>query len=227
MKQKEKIEQKPQNTDKKSAQKFKIKSWYSNRYQIVVVQRNILLLFSICLLIAMTASIVFVKYVVSSKSLEPYVIEVEEKSGIPTVVDQVTTKALTADESVKKYFINQFIQSAVAYNPKTYRSDAERVRLLSSQGVYTDFRNRIKPRELGTDSKITVKIKSMRFPDPTTVQIRIARSISGKSGTVSKDELITMNFYFTNLKLTNEERLINPLGFQVSNFVITEEIFDY
>jgi type IV secretion system protein VirB8 len=227
MKQKEKIGQKPQNTDKKSAQKFKIKSWYSNRYQIVVVQRNILLLLSVCLLIAMTASIVFVKYVVSSKSLEPYVIEVEEKSGIPTVVDQLTTKVLTADESVKKYFINQFIQSAVAYNPKTYRADAERVRLLSSQGVYTDFRNRIKPRDLGTDSKKTVKIKSMRFPDSTTVQIRIARTSSGKSGTVSKDEVITMNFYFTNLKLTSEERLVNPLGFQVSNFIIIEEIFDY
>lgn len=229
MKQKEKIAQKPESakSDKKSEQKSKIKSWYSNRYQIVVVQRNILLLISVCLLVSMTAAIIFVKFVVSSKSLEPYVVEVETKSGIPTVVDQLTTQSLTGDEAVKKYFINQFIQSAVAYDPKTYKADAERVRLLSTQNIYSDFRNRINVRELGVDSKMEVKIKSMRFPDASTAQVRISRVTKSKSENSTKDEVITMNFYFTNLTLSNEERLINPLGFQVTNFLITEEIFNY
>jgi type IV secretion system protein VirB8 len=212
---------------KKSGQKFKIKSWYSNRYQIVVVQRNILLLLAVLLMVAMTASIIFVKFVVSSKSLEPYVIEVEEKSGVPTVVDQMTSQTLSADESIKKYFINQFIQSAVAYDPRTYKMDTERVRLLSTQSVYTDFRARINPKELGTDSKIEIRIKSIKFLDPSTVQIRILRTVSGSSNSGQKDEVINMNFYFTNLTLTAEERLVNPLGFQVTSFSMTEEIFDY
>lgn len=211
---------------KKSTKKSKIKSWHSNRYQIVVVQRNILLLLAILLTISMTASIIFVKFVVSSKSLEPYVIEVEEKSGVPTVVDQSTSKTLTADESVKKYFINQFIQAAAGYDPKTYKLDTEKVRLLSIQNVYTDFRSRINARELGVDSKIEVRIKSIQFPDPSTVQIRVVRNTTSKvAGNTQKDEIITMNFFFTNLTLTTEERLINPLGFQVTNFSITEELF--
>ncbi len=212
---------------KKSAQKFKIKSWYSNRYQIVVVQRNILLLLATLLMIAMTASTIFVKFVVSSKSLEPYVIEVEEKSGVPTIVDQLTSQTLTADESIKKYFINQFIKSAVGYDPKTYKQDAEIVRLLSTQPVYGDFRSRINPRTLGADSRIDFRIKSIKFLDPSTVQIRILKNTLSPNVSGSRDELVSMNFYFTNLTLTAEERLINPLGFQVTNLSITEEIFEY
>lgn len=208
--------------------KFKIKSWYSNRYQIVVVQRNILLFLSILLTVSMTASIIFVKYVMSSKSLEPYVIEIEEKSGVPTIVNQMTTQNLTGDESVKKYFINQFIQAAAGYDPKTYRMDAEKVRLMSTQAIYSDFRTRINPRTLGVDSKIELRIKSIKFLDPVTVQIRILRITSSKErGTSQKDEVINMSFYFANLTLNAEERLINPLGFQVTSFSITEEIFNY
>ncbi len=210
---------------KKSTQKFKIKSWYSNRYQIVVVQRNILLMLSILLMVSMTASTIFVKFVVSSKSLEPYVIEVEEKSGVPTIVDQMTSQTLTGDEAVKKYFINQFIKAAVGYDPRTYKQDTDIVRLLSTQAVYTDFRSRINPKELGADTKIDFRIKSIKFLDPSTVQVRILKSTSSPIGASSKDELVSMNFYFTNLTLTAEERLINPLGFQVTNFSITEEIF--
>ncbi|MFT5703129.1 MAG: type IV secretion system protein VirB8 [Rickettsiales bacterium] len=212
----------------KNGHKFKIKSWYSNRYEIVVVQRNILLLLALLLTIAMTTSILFVKFVVSSKSLEPYVIEVEEKSGVATIVNQLTTETLTADESIRNYFISQFIQAAVAYEPRTYKTDVEIVRLLSNQNVYTEFRNRINSRELGINSKIKIRIKSTKFFNSATAQVRILESFSSKEkGSYTKDKVINMSFVFTNLNLTAEERLINPLGFQVTRFLISEEIFDY
>lgn len=219
---------KSEKTENKN-QKFKIKSWYSNRYQIVVVQRNILFVFAILSVISMTVAIMFVHYVVSNKSLEPYVIEVEEKTGVPTVVDQLTTKTLTGDEAVKKYFLNQFIMAAIAYDPKTYPQDVEKVRLLSTASVYGNFRDRIKYKDLGVDSKIDVRIKSIQFPSQNTAQVRILRTIDKKGDpVVNKDEVLNITFYFTSTTvLTMEERLINPLGFQVTNLLISEEIFQY
>ena len=60
-------------------------------------------------------------------------------------------------------------------------------------------------------------------------KIYILRNIDKKGDQlVTKNEVVTMNFYFsTNMELTIEERLINPLGFQVSNYQIAEEIFNY
>jgi type IV secretion system protein VirB8 len=220
---------KQENNQKKDKQKFKIKSWYSNRYQIVSVQRNILLIFAAFCVISMSVAVVLVKYIVSSKSLEPYVIEIEEKSGVATVVDQMTVKNFTGDELMKKYFINEFIQSSTGYDPRTYKQDAEKIRLLSSAAVYNNFRARINPKDLGADSRIEVRIKSIQFPSITTAQIRILTNSNIRGEEVSsKNEVVTLNFSFnTDMNLTMEERLINPLGFQVTNYIIAEEIFNY
>lgn len=209
--------------------KSKIKSWYSNRYQIVVVQRNILLLFTLVSMFSVAVAVIFVKNVMSSKSLEPYVIEVEEKTGIATVVNQLTSQNFTGDQAIRKYFINQFIHAASGYDPKTYKQDVEKVRLFSVPGVYSDFRNRINARDLGPNSAIDVRIKSVQFIDANTAQIRIVRQINREgSEPQTKDEIITMGFFFSpEMNLTMEERLINPLGFQANRYLIAEEVFTY
>ena len=222
----------PNNTQTAAASakkiKPKIKSWYAYRYQMVLVQRNILLLFTLVSMFAVAIAVVFVKNVMSSKSLEPYVIEVEQKTGVPTIVEQMTAQHFTGDQMIRKYFINQFVRSASAYDPKTYKTDAEKVRLFSTPSVYTDFRNRVNAKELGPNSLIEVRIKSVQFPEPNTAQIRLVRQINREGfDPQMKDEIITMGFYFANLDLSMEERLINPLGFQVSRYLIADEVFNY
>lgn len=225
----QKSAQKPNKQEKKSnPSKLKVKNWYANRYQSIIIQRNILLLLTLFSMIAVTVAVIFVRNIMSSKSLEPYVIEVEKKTGVPVVVEQLSSKHLTGDEMIRKYFINKFIHAASGYDPKTYKIDSNVVRLLSVPGVYRNYRNRINAKELGPKSEIKLRIKSVQFPSSQTAQIRIVRvmKIDGFD-TVEKNEIITMNFYFANLDLSLEERLVNPLGFQVSRYIIAEEIFNY
>ncbi|MSP33570.1 MAG: type IV secretion system protein [Rickettsiales bacterium] len=206
----------------------KIKSWYANRYQMVVVQRNILLLFTLVSMFAVAIAVVFVKNIMSSKSLEPYVIEVEQKTGVPTIVELMTANHFTGDQMIRKYFINQFVRSASAYDPKTYKTDAEKVRLFSTPNIYTDFRNRVNAKDLGPNSSIEVRIKSVQFPESNVAQIRLARQVNREGfDPQMKDEVIRMGFYFANLDLNLEERLINPLGFQVNEYLIADEVFNY
>ncbi|MBU6339420.1 MAG: hypothetical protein KGQ36_05580 [Rickettsiales bacterium] len=208
--------------------KLKIKSWYSNRYQIVVVQRNILFLLTLISMVSVAIAVIFVKTIMSSKSLEPYVIEVEEKTGVATVVDQLTSKSFTANEMVRKYFINQFVHAASGYDPKSYKSDSDKMRLFSTPSVFGEFRSRINARSLGAGTTIDVRIKSIQFPDSNTAQIRIFKQTTYlDTKPQEQDEIITMNFYFTNVELTDEERLINPLGFQVSKYLVAEEVYKY
>ena len=179
-------------------------------------------------MVAVGVAVIFVKQLTSSKSLDPYVIEIEEKTGVATIVDQKTIQQFSSDEAIRKYFINQFIQAASGYDPKTYKKDVEKVRLFSSPAVYNDFRNRINARDLGVDSQIAVRIKSLQFLDGSTAQIRLLLQINlAGANPTTKDQIITMNFYFTNLNLTLEEMLINPLGFQVTSYKITDENFNY
>jgi type IV secretion system protein VirB8 len=209
----------------KESKKIKIKSWYSNRYQIVVVQRNILLLLTIISIVAVAASVTFVKNMMSSKSLEPYVIEIDEKTGIATTVQQPTSQNYTANEVMRRYFINKYIQATMNYNPKTYKQDSEVARLFSSPAIYNAYKKRINPNILGGGSTITTKVKSLLFKDSNSLEIRSTSEIV-TSGTppITKNEILFMNFFFApDIALSMEERLINPLGFQVSNFEIGED----
>ncbi|MBP7709965.1 MAG: type IV secretion system protein [Rickettsiales bacterium] len=209
--------------------KLRVKNWYSNRYQIVVVQRNILLLFTLVSMFSVAIAVIFVKNIMSSKSLEPYVIEVEQKTGIATVVDQLTSETFTGDQMIRKYFINQFVHAASGYDPKTYKMDVDKVRLLSSAAIYSDFRNRINARELGIKSQIEVRIKTIQFTDQNTAQIRITEQQTSEDDykPQTKDKVITLGFYFSpNMGLSMEERLINPLGFQVNKYLIADELFN-
>lgn len=207
----------------------KLKSWYSNRYQIVLVQRNILLVFAGFSFVAVCAAILFVKSIISSKSLEPYAIEVDSKTGMATVVKQLSSENFTANEMMKRYFINKFVQSSSGYDPKSYRDRAEEVRLLSTSDIYTSYKNRIDPWKLGAKSQINIRIKSVLFKDSSNAQVRISKQYIKEDETSEvKDEVINLTFYFIpEAELSMEERLINPLGFQVSKYEIAEELFSY
>lgn len=205
----------------------KMRSWYYNRYQSTVVQRNILLLFALLSMVAVTVCVIFVRSVTVSKSLDPYVIEIEEKTGIPIVVEQLSTEYLTGNQMIIRYFLNQYVHSASGYDPRTYKLDNVKVRLFSNSSAYKGYRRRINQRVLGTDSSIEVRIKSIQFPAKNSAQIRILKVIKQQDLTNTVNELINMDFKFVDLKLNSEERLINPLGFQVGRYLTTEEVYKY
>jgi len=213
--------------------KFQMKSWYSDKYQMVVVQRNLLSLFALFAMVAVTISVIFVKQVTASKSLEPYVIEIEDKTGVPIVVTQLSESEFTANMALKRYFLYSFIKAVEGYNPATYKEDYAKAMLFSTPQVFRQIRAKISTTnpnspvsKMAKKGMLIVKLKSIQFMDPNSVQIRIRLETAGRSsGFKSKRDMIAyVKFKFVNLNLTLEERFINPLGFQVEEYSIDDEL---
>jgi len=215
----------------------KIKTWYSSRYQSVLVQRNILLFFAIVSMFAVSIAVVFVKKVLSSKTLEPYVIELDKNTGIANLVTQPTNNnpgiPITAQgnefSSIEKYFINDFIQSALGFDATSYPQKKEKVRLFSVPSINSDFLSRIDP-EKSKDGSIQVRIKSIKKVDSSKALITVERLFdniaNNPDGRRMEDITIQFNFFPEDMNFTAEERLINPLGFQVSSLEIKEKLYD-
>jgi len=214
------------------------KHWYIDRYQSVSVQRNTLLVITFVCFALMIISLLFVVSVYSSKTFEPFIIEVDKKTGAILQIDRSSMKQATESDLLKRYFIVQYIRAREGYDYGTYRYDYFMlVRLLSSKAVYGIFSRNLQtgssPINFGATTREEVRIKSITFLNQSgnmanNLQARIAVDEYKMPNYIienTKDYVITMSFSFENLDLTLEERYINPFGFHVTSYNKVEEIY--
>jgi type IV secretion system protein VirB8 len=202
------------------------KNWYADRYQFVVVQRNVLAIVTILALAGLGITTFAVARIADSKTFEPYVIEVESKTGITTLVDEQSVKKYVADEMVIRYFVNNYVVAREGYDITRYSYDYNKVvRLFSAPVIYSQFYTQINPDsptsplKLGPGTARIVKVKSISFLEKKKVQVRIQVEQTGAPGQGwVQHYIITADFDFFPLELSPEDRYINPLGFQIIGY---------
>jgi len=209
------------------------KNWYADRYQTVVLQRNFLALVTLVALAGIIFSVLSVVKITASKTIEPFVIEVEEKTGITNVIRPLQKEKFAFDETLRRYFIYQYVTKREEYDISSFNYNYFTfVRLLSDANVYAAFRREVNatnpnsPVRLGSSQR-TIKVKSISFPPPVAGQPGFVSQIRFKAeDNVSgvKNKVVTMNFDYFDLSLTQEDRAVNPLGFQVTGYRADDEI---
>jgi type IV secretion system protein VirB8 len=208
------------------------KNWYKDRYQYVLVQRKLLAFVTFLSLMCTLLTVVVIARLTPLKTVEPFVIQVDQKSGIVQTVNPLTATELTANEAVNNFYIVQYIRARETYSTADLGRNYEIVRIMSENTrVYPEFMAQQNPNNpasnaarLGTAGVRTVKFKSFSFLKPTVVQVRATIEEKTDSGIFNYHKIITMEFQYIKLNLTMEERYINPLGFRVLSYRVDEEI---
>ena len=117
-----------------------VSNWYSDRYNSTVVQRNILFILLVASIALVIISSVIVGSVSSNFKIQPFVIDIEEKTGVTTIVNPLVDKELVANDALNKYFLMTYVRAREEYYKDSWRYDyLTVVRLLSSPQVYNDF----------------------------------------------------------------------------------------
>lgn len=212
------------------------RNWYEDRYQSALVQRNLLLLVVLLALLGISFSVITVLQVSSSKKISPFVIQVEDKTGITTVVQPL--QKFSTNEIIQKYFIMKYLNARENYSFHDYRYQYYTVvRLLSDDKVYSEFRRWLvsekagSPLRYGEKIERTITVKSMTYL-PTnnnapgyTVQVRFKRTdVLHKRVQPDIHKIATINFDFFPMRLTTDEQYVNPLGFQVLSYRLDNEV---
>jgi type IV secretion system protein VirB8 len=206
-------------------------SWYKDRYNIVLVQRNLLSLMVFVCIITIGAGLLFVNQISQNKSIEPFVVEIEEKTGIPTVIDQLSLKKYLADEVIQEYFIYSYLRAREGYDYRTYQYDYHKVvRLLSAPSIYNEFRILVSSRNenspvnlYGRKTRLETKVKSIQDIEGAK-QIRLlVKHLNGNYLVKEEHKIIYLKYEFADLNITLEDRLINPLGFRVLEYRVDKD----
>jgi len=208
-----------------------VKNWYSERYENMVIQRNLLFLVLIISIVTIAFSVLVIRYIKSTRSIEPFVIEIEQRTGVPTVVEPVDVVVYSGNTAIAKYFIMKYIRAREEYYPLSFDLNYNTiVRVLSADNVYYEYKSKFgignpnSPVNLyGQNNYRRVNLKSIQFPKPNIAQVRVSLEVFGMSMNQVMDKIIYMEYSYGNVKMNDEERLINPLGFIVNNYRIDDE----
>ena len=222
------------------------RNWYSERYETAIMQRNILLVIVILSLVCILVGVFMVGRIAVSKTVDPFVIEVEEKSGITNVVNPMEVKNLMADEVLRKYFLMQYLRAREGYDPLDFEYNyGTVVRLFSERKVYNEYKAYVhddthNPQKIyGAQSRVTLKIRSIQFFDEprqgaegrissqeTKVVVRftlVVKSDPSSDTTSTYNKIATIRFLFKPMEMNTDDRNVNPLGFQISEYRVDDE----
>jgi type IV secretion system protein VirB8 len=227
--------------DDKEKSLKKIRNWYQDRYETVMIQRNVLFIIVAAMIGIFALTILGIIELNSKKVYEPFIVQIEETTGVITKVNSATIKNLPAEKSVRNASLVRYILARESYNYADFRFNYNQiVRLMSSKDVYGAFNAMIStanpesPVPLGYSAKVEIRIKSLIDLDEkdNLVQIRVEKAkiptnVSNEEEYFkrsAKSYIITLKYQYRDLDLSETERYINPLGMQVTAYNITEEI---
>ena len=208
-----------------------ISQWYQDIYGSAVVSRNRWLVVGILALFLATLEAGALIGLTPLKAVEPYVIQVDATTGMTNVVKSLTEKPLTENEAVTKFFVVKYVVARETYDPQDLNHNYDQVRLMSTveqANSFDDFiRSPSSPVEQFKNTITrTIRINSVSFLNKSTAQVRFS-STQMQVGSNEKQEaywIATLSFRFVNSPMDEDERLNNPLGFQIKSYRVDQEV---
>jgi type IV secretion system protein VirB8 len=205
------------------------RNWYEERFDSITVQRNFLLVLLLILLCLSIVSIMVIAYVVNSKKFDPFVIQIDDTTGVAQIVNPLTPSILDGNEAVARYFIKKYVIARESYNPVDFETVAKKtVRLFSSNQVYWNYRGILKDKELnqaikyGQKNTTYLTVKSWSKLDEKKYIFRF--SINETAGNMlTFNKIAVVEFEYVPMELTDSDVDVNPVGFQVTGYRVDDD----
>lgn len=211
-------------------------NWYADKYQSVVVWRNWFMLVAMLCIGAVVVMTFSQMYFLPLKTVKPFIVQVDEKSGLTQVITDDVAKDYNANQELVKHFAMSYVFARENYNYILVGDMYKKVLLLSSPTVAKDFRDYISRsnpnstfNRFGTHTERDVTLQSYTLQNPnkktredSIIQVRLI--VTEKRSNASPQRYtvqVTMSAGFEKgLALNEDQRLVNPLGFQVKSYSV-------
>ena len=164
---------------------------------------------------------------------EPVILKVDNSTGATTVMRSVKDAYDKYDDVVNKYWLAMYVRYREGYDWYTISQQFESVKLMSENAIATEYENAVKAENaplaiLKDKAKIIAKINAITFIGDTA-QIRFTtekESISGENpdGSPVQKWIATVAYLYDAGQMTEQQRLINPLGFKVVSYRVDPEV---
>ncbi|HHD0209725.1 TPA: virB8 family protein [Campylobacter coli] len=205
----------------------------SFRYLIEKSNKRAWLIAFISIFIAII-SIIAVVLLTPLKTIEPYVIRVDNTTGMVDILTMLDEKEIKANEALDKYFISTYVKAREGYYYELLNQDYLLTQLMSSEKVANEYRSwyegeNARDQILKNSNEVNVQILSIVLGNSngvktSTIRAKIITKNLNTRGLSESTKVITLSYDYILAKASEENRILNPLGFKVTNYRIDEEI---
>lgn len=205
----------------------------SFRYLIEQSNKRAWLISFVAIFIA-SLSLIAVVLLTPLKTIEPYVIRVDNTTGMVDILTLLDEKEITQNEALDKYFISQSIKAREGYYYELLNQDYLLTQLMSSENVANEYRalyegDNARDQVLKNSNEVSVQILSVVLGESngvktSTIRANITTKNLSSRGTSQATKVITLSYDYTLGKASEENRLLNPLGFKVLTYRIDNEV---
>ncbi len=163
------------------------------------------------------------------KRVEGFVLRVDNATGAVDLVTTLRDGQTSYGEVVDRYFLNKYVLNREGYDYETVQTAYDTTVLLSRPDVQREFQAlydgpNARDKVLSNRVRFIVKVRSITPAKDTAVVrfVRIRRSGDG-SDDVEENLVATIGFEYVAAPMREEDRLVNPLGFQVTSYRVDPE----
>lgn len=178
-----------------------------------------------------TAAVGAVAALAPLKTVEPFVIRVDNATGIVETVSALGSSPRTYDEAVTKYFLGRYVRAREGFSQAEAANNFQTVALLSSQAEQARFAalyrgsNPESPQVLhGRFGVAEIRIKAISLLADNLASVRFLKESRKGDETKVTHWIATLTFAYVNAPVSSTDRLINPLGFLVSEYRADPEV---
>jgi type IV secretion system protein VirB8 len=161
------------------------------------------------------------------KQTVPYTITVDRETGYVQTTRGVNLGTLSESQAVAQSFVVQYVLARETFDTTDFRelyrktlawsqgpAEAEYLRDWSESNP-NGIRSRVSP-----NTRIQVIVKSVTILTPKTAMIRFdtERSDAGGQPGMRQPWVASVSYSFSGKPISEQDRYLNPLGFQISNY---------
>ena len=157
------------------------------------------------------------------KTVEPYVIRVDNSTGITEVVSGLKEARETYNEAVTKSFAARYVMAREGFVASEVKSNFQAVVLMSDAAEQSRFaawygaKNPESPQaQYGRTATARIVVKSISLISREVVQVRYLKTVTRGDDAKTTHWVATLTYSYSSAQMSANDRLINPLGFIVS-----------
>jgi type IV secretion system protein VirB8 len=160
------------------------------------------------------------------KTVVPYTITVDRQTGAAQLARGVDLGPMAADDALIQSALAQYVLARETLDATDLSANYRKVGLWSSGTARSDYLrslDRSNPQSVlngaNAETQISTTVASIALLGPSTALVRFSTDRREGSGPVTRTAwMAAMEFGFSGTPLSSEDRLINPLGFQVARY---------